>query len=224
LSDLQQKIAFLEKYLTPRRKAVIDSILDQRTDWITIVLEDVYYAQNISAALRTAECFGIQDVHIIEQKHNYQVNPRIVRGSAKWLSLHHYDHHEHEDPSMACIEHLKQSGYTIYATSPEEEAVSLEALSFDHKAAFIFGTELTGISHSASRYADHLIKIPMYGFTESFNISVSVALVLQLVKQQLTTQGIELGLRPEKKEKVLFDWYCNSVRHAEQLLKRLEEG
>ena len=225
MADIQQKIAFLGKFLTPRRKALIEEVLARRTDWLTIVLEDVYHAQNISAALRTAECLGVQDIHIIEQRHGYQVNPRIVKGSAKWLTLHHYRKQDHQDPAATCIDRLKASGYTIYATVPvDDEAVSLYDLDIDHKSAFVFGTEFSGISRSASQLADRLVSIPMHGFTESFNISVCVALVLQQARRQLQARVGSIGLTAGRQESLQYTWYRRSVQHADQLLKRFESS
>lgn len=223
MSTTTEKIEFLSSYLTKRRKALIDQVLAQRTDQITLVLEDVYHAQNISAAIRTAECFGIQDIHIVERLHQYQVNPRIVRGSAKWLNLVHYHMEDYQDPSQQCINTLKNQGFTIYATSPAEEALPMNEVIFNGPSAFIFGTEFTGITDSAARLADHLIRIPMYGFTESFNISVSVALILQTVKNQFTVSGHELSLSAERREQVKLDWYKKAVKHADHLLTLFEK-
>lgn len=191
--------------------------MNQRTDALAVVLEDVYYAQNISAAIRTSECFGIQNVHIIENLHNYEVNPRIVRGAAKWIDVHQYGG---QTPSEDCIRSLKSQGYKIYATTPDHESLTIQEVEFDHKCAFVFGTELTGVSQSAVGLADQTIHIPMNGFTESFNISVTVALVLQHAKQVMSQSGMRMNLSQDRAEAVRFKWYKQAVRHSDQLLER----
>ena len=223
MRSIQDQIDFLGYYLTDRRKNLIDQVLSDRTDHVTIVLEDVYHAQNISAALRTAECFGVQDIHLIENLHEYAVNPRIVRGATKWLSLHKYGVEKYRDPSAECIHRLRESGYTIYATSPASDAISLPYLDVSDKAAFIFGTEFSGVTETAARLADHTVTIPMKGFTESFNISVSVALVLQHVIRNLDRLGVEKTLSPERMEMLKFEWYQQSVKRSDMLLKRFNE-
>lgn len=220
MASIAEKTQYLSKFLTPSRQQKLEEVLAQRTDALTIVLEDVFYAQNISAAIRTSECFGIQNVHIIEQQHLYEVNPRIVRGAAKWLDVHRYSG---ENPSETCIATLKSQGYAIYATTPDAGSAPIGEVDFSSKSAFIFGTELTGVSTSAVHLADQTIHIPMSGFTESFNISVTVALILQHAKQAMLSKGVPTKLSVEREEKVRFRWYKESVRHAQQLLERLED-
>ena len=214
-----KKIEYLSRFLTPARQEKLECILSNRTDALTVVLEDVYYAQNISAVIRTAECFGVQNVHIVENLHRYEVNPRIVRGAAKWIDVHQY---RGSDPSRQCINKLKAQGYRIYATTPDHASIGIEKVNLDHKCAFIFGTELTGISQSAVALADESIHIPMSGFTESFNISVTVALILQYAKKALIQSGVNMRLSEERMQEVKFDWYKQAVRHSTQLLERFE--
>lgn len=220
MPTIEEKISFLSGFLTARRVDLLEEVLSHRTDALTIVLEDVYHAQNISAAIRTAECFGIQNVHIVEDLHSYEVNPRIVKGSTKWVNLHHYHPTDDEGASEACINQLKKDGYKIYATSPNASSIALDDLTLTEKSAFIFGTELTGVTQSVTRLADQTIHLPMVGFTESFNISVTVALILQHVKRKLEASGYPMELSEERKEQVRFDWYQKAVKNATQLLER----
>ena len=223
MKSVSEQIDFLAQYVTDRRRELIDRVLESRTDRLTIVLEDVYHAQNISAALRTAECLGIQDVHLIENLHAYDVNPRIVRGATKWLNIYRYDTAMASDPSKACIQQLKEKGFTIYATSPSIDSIPLPDLKINQKAAFIFGTEFTGITESAARLADHQVTIPMKGFTESFNISVSVALILQQALQDLEKQGVDTGLSESRKQSLKLEWYKQVVKRSDLLINRFSE-
>ncbi len=162
-------IAYLESFLTERRRALFRKILEQRTRYLTVVLEDLYQPHNASAVLRSCECFGIQDIHIIENRNKYTVNPDIALGASKWLNLIKYN--DQEDNTAVAIRSLKEQGYRIVATVPGKDATPLQEFDLTAgKAALLFGTELTGLTETAVSLADEKLVIPMYGFTESFNI------------------------------------------------------
>ncbi|MGZ6540211.1 MAG: TrmH family RNA methyltransferase, partial [Bacteroidia bacterium] len=162
-------IDYLSQFVSETRRAKFDTVLNYRTRHITVVLEDLYQPHNASAVLRSCDIFGIQDIHIIENKNAYTVNKDIALGAPKWLNL--YKYRKEENNSLDCIKKLKEQGYRIVATTPHEKDCNLEDLSVDKPLALFFGTELTGISHTVREHADEYVKIPMYGFTESFNIS-----------------------------------------------------
>ncbi len=214
-------IVYLESFLTERRRALFRRVLDQRTRYLTVVLEDLYQPHNASAVLRSCECFGIQDVHIIENRNKYTVNPDIALGSSKWLNLIKYNNRE--DNTTAAIRSLKEQGYRIVATVPGEDATPLEAFDLAAgKAALLFGTELTGLTGTAVSLADEKLVIPMYGFTESFNISVSAGIILShLVFRLHKTTGWQLS--PEEKEAIYLEWLKNSIKSSEQIIRKWEE-
>jgi tRNA (guanosine-2'-O-)-methyltransferase len=175
--------------------------------------------------LRSCDIFGIQDIHIIENKNTYTVNPNVERGSAKWLNLNKYQ--TNENNSLTCMKHLKQKGYTIVATSPHKNSCVIDELTIDQPIALVFGTELTGISDTVISHADQFVSIPMFGFTESFNVSVSAALCLHNLIQKLHKSDINWHLNAEEKEEVLLKWLKNSVQRADiyekQLIERLQK-
>ncbi len=214
-------IVYLESFLTERRRALFRRVLDQRTRYLTVVLEDLYQPHNASAVLRSCECFGIQDVHIIENRNQYTVNPDIALGSSKWLNLIKYNNRE--DNTTAAIHTLKEQGYRIVATVPGEDATPLETFDLAAgKAALLFGTELTGLTETAVSLADEKLVIPMYGFTESFNISVSAGIILShLVFRLHKTKGWQLS--PEEKEAIYLEWLKNSIKSSEQIIRKWEE-
>jgi tRNA (guanosine-2'-O-)-methyltransferase len=213
----KELIDYLSQFISETRRAKFDEVLNFRTRHITIVLEDLYQPHNASAVLRSCDIFGIQDIHIIENKHAYTVNKDIAMGSPKWLNL--YKYRKEENNTLACIKNLKEKGYRIVATSPNEDVCSIDDLTIDKPIALFFGTELTGISETVAEHADEFVKIPMYGFTESFNISVSAALCLRSLTEKLHKSNINWHLNEEEKEELLLKWLRNSIRKVELIEK-----
>ncbi|HKL08049.1 MAG TPA: RNA methyltransferase [Bacteroidales bacterium] len=213
-SDL---INYLEQFITQQRLNLFHQILNQRTRYITVVLEDIYQSQNASAVLRTADCFGIQDIHIIENKNEYQINPDVALGSYKWLNLVKYNNQKSN--TLEAISDLKKQGYRIVATTPHTNDVNLEDFDVTQgKTALFFGTELNGLSDIMIVNADEYIKIPMVGFTESFNISVSVAIILHHLTSSLRKSEIDWQLSDNEKEEILLEWLKKTIKKSSLLI------
>jgi len=212
--------SYLEGFITERRKNLFHEVVNQRTRYITVVLEDIYQAQNASAVLRTCDCFGIQDVHIIENNNLYDVNPDVALGSDKWLNLYKYN--ELENNTEFAIKKLKKSGYRIIATTPHKDTVNVEDFNLSKgKTALMFGTELKGLSKEALDLADEYLKIPMFGFTESFNISVSAAIILHHLTLMLKSdKKIDWMLSDNEKSLILLQWLKNTIKDPDALIER----
>ncbi len=217
MNNKKELIQYLSQFISEPRRAKFDEVLNFRTRHITIVLEDLYQPHNASAVLRSCDILGIQDIHIIENKHAYTVNKDIAIGSPKWLNLHKY--RQQENNTLTCISNLKEKGYRIVATSPNENVCTIDDLPIDTPLALFFGTELTGISDTVSELATEFVKIPMYGFTESFNISVSAALCLRSLTERLHQSDVAWHLHEEEKEELLLKWLRNSIRKVELIEK-----
>ena len=212
-------IEYLSSVITEKRFLQIQDVLHNRTRYLTVVLEDIFQSQNASAVLRTCDCFGIQDVHIIENKNEYNINPDVVQGASKWLSLNYYN--ERENNTLEVIKKLKADGYRIVATTPHTNDVNLEEFDISAgKTALIFGTELTGISETVTENADEFLKIPMNGFTESFNISVSAAIILHHLVYKLNESDVDWKLSPEETEDMLLNWLRITVKKSQLVEKR----
>ena len=220
---LQKNItAYLESFLTEDRKLLLHRVLGNRTRHITVVVEDLYQTQNISAVLRSCECVGIQDVHIVEGENDFQIHKAIAMGADKWLTIKHYP--KESNPMLKCINELKAKGYSIVATLPDDNSCFLDELPLEKPVAFLFGTELTGLSKEAIAAADKTVKIPMHGFTSSFNISNSVAIIVSHCVERLRKSTIDWQLTEDEKDELLFDWVQKSINKPELLIKRyLEE-
>jgi tRNA (guanosine-2'-O-)-methyltransferase len=209
-------IDMLAEFVTPNKIELIDQVLANRTRHVTVVLEDIYQDQNASAVIRTCDCFGIQDLHITEDLHDYAVNPNVVRGASKWITMHRYP--KGKDSIVTCINTLKNDNYRVVGTTPDPSFTSIYELNVSAKTAIIFGTEKRGMSDYAKENVDELVHIPMLGFTESFNISVSAALVLSEISQRLRSSELNWSLTEEEKQALRFSWYKQIVKRSDLLI------
>lgn len=214
-------IEFLSDFVTPSRLEKIQQVLSGRTRHVTVVLEDIYQPHNASAVLRSCECFGVQDVHIIENRNDYEINPEVVMGATKWLNLHRY--RDGEFNTKTCLSKLKQQGYQLIATSPHEDDFTPLNLPLDKPVALLFGTEQEGLSPLARQMADYFVRIPMAGFTESFNISVSAAICLYELTNRLRKSDIPWPLTEDQHDELQLAWLKASIKSPELLVKRFLE-
>lgn len=221
--DTKRKIIeYLSKLMTEERWNGFKRVIEGRTRHVTVVLEDLYQPHNASAVLRSCDCFGVQDVHIIENTHEFQVSPDVALGSSKWLSMHRYNRIEHN--TLNAYNALRDAGYMIVATSPHADDCMIDELPIDKKLALVFGTEKEGLSKVAMENADCFAKIPMYGFTESFNISVSAALSLFSVTERVRKSNIDWHLTEEESVDIMFKWVKESVRDSDKIIKLIEKS
>jgi len=206
--------AHLAQFISEHKLQGIEKVLDQRTRHVTVILEDIFQSQNASAVVRTCECMGLQEIHIVENISKYSVNPRVLKGSHKWLDIVHHTGAK-EDNTVACARELKAQGYKILAADPDEDGLSVHDVdATQDKVALLFGNELRGVSQQALSLCDAKIRIPMYGFTESFNISVSVAICLSSIVSKLHQSGKTFGLSPDEKDLIRLQWYRKIVRKS----------
>ncbi|MEX0844041.1 MAG: RNA methyltransferase [Balneolaceae bacterium] len=209
-------IKYLRGFATEARWQKIVEVAEQRTRYISVVLEDVYQSHNASAVLRSCEGFGIQDVHIIENKNQFDASSQVTIGADQWLNLHRYNKLNCDNTGV-CFRSLKKLGYRIIATSPHENETNLNNLSLTEKTALVFGSELEGISDRVRELADGFVKIPMAGFSESFNISVSAAVCLYNITRRLRDSDIAWQLSEEEMEGLRYKWLKQSIKAGEQL-------
>ncbi len=218
-NDKKKLINILSSYVMPRRLARMEQVLSQRTRHLTLVLEDIYQSHNTSAVIRSCDCFGVQDVHIIENRNQYEVNPDVALGASKWLSLEKYNEKEFNTPD--CLAKLKKEGYQLIATSPHKDEFLLEELPVQQKTALLFGTEMQGLTPEAISMADGFMKIPMVGFTESFNISVSVAICLYHLTPKIRQKVSNWQLTQEEQLDLMLEWLMQSINNAESIVNQL---
>ncbi len=206
-------------FLATERRARIEAVLAQRTRCLTAMLEDIFQPHNASAVLRSCECFGLQDVHIVEQRYAYRVNPAVALGASQWLDLFHY-----REPGVNntahCLEALRGAGYTLVAATPNRHDCLLDELRLEGRMAILLGTEEEGLSDQALQAAQVRVQIPMYGFTRSFNLSVSAALILRELTRQLRASHQDWGLSEAEKLELRLKWYRRDVRGSELIEER----
>ncbi len=212
----QEMIEYLGQFVTASRREKIESVLEQRTRHLAIVLEDIYQPQNASAALRTAECLGVQDVYIIENRNRYRINPDVTLGASKWLTLERFNHRDAFN-TPECLQVLRERGYRLVATSPQAGGLSLDQISLDEKVAFLFGNEMDGLTQFSLEAADAHLWLPMFGFTKSYNISVSVAITLAFSLDRLRRSHISWGLGAEEKQALTLAWYRKIIDRADRI-------
>lgn len=218
-----QLIQFLSGFVTPERFALFNQIISQRTNYLTAVLEDIYQTQNASAVLRSADCFGIQTVHVIENNNIFHVNPNVVQGASNWLTVNRYNTSEFN--TISALRKLKADGYRIVAASPHKDGVDLENFDLNKgKAAFVFGTERPGLTKQAMQEADEFMKIPMVGFTDSLNISVSAAVTFHYLTYKLRNSStIDWQLTEEEKKDLMLSWLRMTLKRVDLLEKKFQE-
>lgn len=202
------------KCITDERKALFEELIQKRTTYLTVVLENIYQPLNASAVLRSCDCFGIQDVHIIENYNEFKPDREVAMGASNWLTVNRYD--KNENNTLDCIQSLKNKGYRILATSPHNSQTDL--INFDlskGKTALFFGTEVEGLSNVVLENADEHLHIPMYGFTESFNLSVSAAICLYEMRMKMEKENIKWHMTEDEKNQVLLNWLRYSIDRSE---------
>ncbi len=211
----KELIRYLEGFLTEKRKALFKTILAQRTNHFTVVLEDIYQAHNTSAVIRTCDIFGLKDVHAIENKYTHKLSRHVAKGSQKWVNTKHY--RGDKNNTADCLQDLRSKGYQLIATTPHNDSCLLQDFDISKKSAFIFGVEGTGVSEYVKEQADGFLKIPMVGFTESFNISVAAAIILQHVTTALRGSKIDWQLSEKEKEETYLNWVRKSIKNVKQI-------
>jgi len=209
---------YLKSYLTQHRWQLFERVVENRTYFLTVAVEDIYQERNASAVVRTAECFGIQSVHIIENHHEYKIAKGIAKGAEKWLDLHIYDR-KNCDNTAECLQRLKQSGYRIIAATPHEKNLFINELEIEKPMAFIMGGEKEGLTKTALEMADSFVKIPIYGFTESYNISVATAIILYETTRRLRISSVNWKLTESEKLQILIEWALKSISRSNQILQ-----
>ena len=210
-------LAYLENFITETRKNRFAEIIANRTNHFTVAIEDVFQMHNTSAVIRSCEVFGVQQAHLIEQRFGKRLDAKIAMGAQKWVDTFRYEN------TQNCIDSLREKGYQIVATTPHNDAFLLSDFDISKKSAFFFGTEKAGLSKLVLDQADTYLKIPMVGFTESLNISVCAAIILQQLTEKLRKSDVAWQLTEDEKKTIRIEWTKKSIRSIDYILKQFEE-
>lgn len=199
-------ISVLSEMALPERLLRMQQVLAARTRDVTVVLENPYDPHNISAVLRSCDAFGVQDVHIIGSKARLAAANKVTKGSHQWIDLYHHEQ------AVAGAQKLKDAGYELVMTHPEGAWVPSDLASIP-KLALVFGNEHEGISKEVGALCSAAVRIPMCGFVESLNLSVSAAIVLHAA-----TGARSRGLPEPVRENLLARWLRASVPRSAEIL------
>ncbi|MGI9546685.1 MAG: TrmH family RNA methyltransferase [Flavobacteriaceae bacterium] len=207
-------LKYLESFLTPERKNRFLEVLNYRTNYLTVVAEDVFQMHNASAIIRSCDVFGIQQAHVIEGRYGKRIDKNIALGAEQWVDVHNYNN------ALECVNSLRGKGYKIVATVPAGDAINLEDFVIEDKSAFFFGTEKEGLSADVLKEADAAIQIPMVGFSESLNVSVSAAIILHKISSDLRASELPWGLSEEKILLKRLDWARKTIKDSQKIIER----
>ncbi|MBO6829070.1 TrmH family RNA methyltransferase [Allomuricauda sp.] len=207
-------LTYLETYLTEERKQRFLDVLQKRTKHITVAVEDVYQLHNTSAILRSCDVFGVQELHVIEHRFGKRLDKNIAVGAEQWVDVHRYG------TTADCVAKLKSDGYRIIATTPHNDSSLLPDFFPSEKSAIFFGTEKEGLSETVMQQADGFLKIPMVGFSESLNVSVSAAIIIQQLAQKVRDSDLDWRLTEAELLEKRLDWTKKSIKHVKGIIKR----
>lgn len=206
--------AAVASMVSDERAARIDAVLDARLTSVSVALEDLYDPHNGAATLRTCEAFGLQDLHAIEVDHRFSANKGITKGCDRWLDLHRWP-----DP-VSCVTSLRDRGFRVLATAPDAP-VDIDDVDVSTPLAILFGNEHHGVTDRAVAACDGAIAIRMHGFTESFNLSVSVALVIsRLAARRRAFLGAAGDLPADRRAHLRARWFALKIRGALEVIER----
>jgi len=211
-------LSFLENMLTESRKEKFLKVLQNRTNHFTVAIEDVFQLHNTSAVMRSCEVFGIQKLHVVEEKYGKSIDKEIAMGAQKWVDVYRFE------SVSDCLQNVKAKGYQIIATTPHDNDCLLEDFDISKPSALFFGTEKNGLSPEVLSAADGFLKIPMVGFTESLNLSVSAAIIIQNIMERLRKSDINWQLSPSEMLEKRLDWARNSIKDIERIEARYFQG
>lgn len=216
-NNIKDLLVYLEGFISENRKAGFLRVLKNRTKHFTIAIEDVFQLHNTSAVMRSCEVFGIQELNVIEQKFGKNIDKEIAMGAEKWVDIHRFS------TIQECISNLKSKGYQIIATTPHNDSCLLHEFDITKPSALFFGTERDGLSEEVMQQADGFLKIPMVGYTESLNISVSAAIIIQDITNRLRQSNINWQLTPEEIVEKRLDWTRKTIKDIDFIEKKFHE-
>ncbi|MCK5823973.1 MAG: RNA methyltransferase [Ichthyobacteriaceae bacterium] len=217
--EKKEILEYIQGFMTENRVKTIRKVINQRTKHFTVVVEDPFQSHNASAILRSCDIFGIQDLNVTERLHQFNLSTHVAKGADKWVDVHSFNEIG-VDNTQPAIDAMRKKGYQIIATSPHYGSTSPMEFDITKPSAIFFGQEKEGLSKNIIDQADGYIKIPMYGFTESLNISSSVAIILQSIVDKLKNSDVKWELTDEEKFALEYNWSMKSVKNSESILEK----
>lgn len=225
-SQKQELTAYMNTFMRDERRDKLNRVLDNRTTHFCVAMEDLFYERNAGAIIRTADGYGIQNIHVIEPKDSFKskVTNIISKGAEKWVTKTQHD--DIKNGAKMCIDALRSQGYQIVATSPHKDGHTIHDFDITKKSAFFLGAEKTGISDIVMEEADDYIAMPIYGFTESYNVSVANGILLHELVNRLRKSNVNWELSEEERDDLFLDWTMKSINSSNMIADKfmIEKG
>lgn len=215
MAECRERIDYLSSFMLEERFATLRRALAMRTDYITVLTENMFHEHNASAIVRHCEAFGVQNIHTVEELCPFSPTLNIVLGTDKWIDIHR---HATTTEALAA---LRKEGYRIVATTPHHKSCTPETFDVTKgKFALVFGTEKTGVTDEVMAEADEFLQIPMCGMVDSLNVSASAAILIYMLSERMRRECEGWQLDEERHIRTLYDWCRYAVKDSERLLER----
>jgi tRNA (guanosine-2'-O-)-methyltransferase len=201
---------------TPERLEKMTRVASNRQRDFVLVFEDILDPHNIQAAVRTADAFGVQDIHVIFDRAPH-VNLRQVGKLSSSTVNSWMTYHTHKT-TKDCLSQLKDDGYTLYATALTDDSVDFFDVDFTatEKVALLFGTERHGLSEEALTLSDVTMQIPMQGIVQSLNLSVTAAIATYEVFRQRRMSNVDYHLSSSAVNSLIAQWSAPKRRNIKK--------
>ena len=207
----------LEPWVNAERRERLEHVLERRLGGVTVVLVGLHDPHNGAAVLRTAEALGVQHVYAVEATEPYRYSAKVTIGCEQWMTIHRYG------DFARCRCELENRNYELWAAVPGDESRA-ERPPDDRPVALLFGNERDGLEAEVIEQCTGRFSLPMWGFTRSYNLSVSAALAMsETCRRYRANAGRAGDLNPEEKALLRVLWMFRSVRAAPKLLAQAAE-
>jgi len=204
----------LAPLLTAERIARIDQVLAARLGSVVTLVEDTYDPHNAAATIRTTEALGLGELHVIEPGERFSAAGGVTRGAHRWIDLVRWPAPE---PAFAA---LRARGFRVFATLPGAPE-TVDAVDVSTPLAVAFGNEHAGLTRAAIASCDGALGVPMFGFTESYNLSVTVALAMsRIAARRRSAIGSPGDLGDARRRELRARWFALKIRGAVGILER----
>lgn len=188
--------------MTPQRYARLTSILDHRQPTLTVLMDDLQKAHNVSAVIRTCDAVGVPAIHAVTDEESFKAKITSSAGSAQFVDVHLHASYG------AAVEDLQGRGFQVLAAHLDPDAVDFRAVDYTRPTCVVLGQEGPGVTAELLELCDQTIYIPMVGAVESLNVSVAAAVTLFEAQRQRAAAGMydTPQLPEEERQRRLFEW------------------
>src|SRR5262245_38362056 len=204
--DARELARVLEPFATPERSARLRGVFAARLDAVTVLMDAPHDPHNGAAVLRSCDAFGVARLHVVERIEGFLAARTVARGSERWVEVHGY-----EDSTRA-VETLRRSGHELVAADATGELTPSDLAQIP-RVAIVLGNERNGIQDALFAACARRVRIPMRGFAESLNVSVTAAILLERA-----TEGRPGDLPDDERAMLYARALVLTIPHASEIL------